>query len=1399
MGDIIDSNSSPYRGCWRGLYISERDKISFCKIAYADNAIDCLWQAGAWGKIENNIITNFGESGISGLIDYSAYGTYAIKNNLIVNDSMDETFAIFFTWDNLFDADLQISNNTFARNIFDVYCEGASVGGSIEIFNNLFTDSDVSNIYWEEILNVQISYNGFFDSPPAGSNYVICASSPFDSDETSLGSYFLNNLTARGAALLDAGLGDVEDYYDNPKDWSIHNIPDDDKHFFDSETNLAQDTVWYPDYSRCDNGPVAIGYHYPRVDYCIKEHVSVAPGKKLEIEPGTVISLGSDLGSADSQIKCRAELNNNIYIVDPQSASSNWIVPEQAGFFDSSYAGNYEFIKFFKLDEIILPANSSISNCTFKSLTDGLSTNNSTVLNNIFSYCRVGINLGNNVDLKNNIFDRCGIACALGIAGGNNCSLTNNIFRCSGRAIDDCENTPENFIENFNAFIANNCEHIRNDEQIIPLGQDSLSFSQDSQLYYWQDFADRFYLSPDSLLINAGNPSDGPMSGYTSDPLAFAIDNDRRNIGYHYPVQKEYWLKPSSQTTGTGTQTNPFTSISQIQTSASCTWDIIHIITGNVSDSNLALLFENKTWPPRQYRTSAVYRNCIRWNFDNEYRIGQFCNGDFWVSAPVKIISVTPAPSGSGVTFRNGSMLNPLGNLYHAYDGRVEGFSSSQILNYPLTLEGSNSLISSASIISQPTTCTCGYLDVTDYCVRYNYQGDFHSYLYSAAVLTTLPYIPPANLFRPPYAGSEKPFFDKNSLRTDLLPALPLETKPNTTYLNKITKEFQNTWLDHKNNSSVRMIHPVRNMPNYGREIGTAVGEGSCLLMLDYSREQLTPLLIGFVQVGIDLYYNRLNGTAWGGDAGHDNGRKWPIIFAGLMLDNSGMKNIAQTHDLLGSEDLQTYYNPSQKALWGRNCVSSYTEICDGNSARDCRKADQLTDGCPSYRNCCTSNTWIGEAVAITLMAAEDLWSHDEFFDYVHRWVTADVPGGGEIMGGSYIRDMWNSFWPGGITIIDNGQTGSTSVTGSWTFSSSLNPYSTGSFSGANGATYTWTFKPQDSGSYNVSMWWTAMSSRGSAIPVTVQHSAGTENLIINQQQNGGQWFSLGDFAMNAGSTYKVIITAPGSPLTTCADAVKFQYIQNPNVSPTASIISISPNPALPGEMISFSGAGEDTDGTITGYNWHSNIDGLLSTQSSFDSNALSQGIHTISFTVCDNNGQWSQPATQSIFVGQFTSETIIDNGDPQTSSIGTWAISSALDPYGSNSVWSYSGATYTWKFIPVVTAVYKVSMWWTALSSRSSAVPVTIQNSGETNYVTINQQQNGGQWNELGQYPMDAGTQYKIIVTAPTGSPPSTCADAVRFEIVSLEKKVNVASSNKSTYKKSLPKKSRGFLNFKF
>ena len=100
------------------------------------------------------------------------------------------------------------------------------------------------------------------------------------------------------------------------------------------------------------------------------------------------------------------------------------------------------------------------------------------------------------------------------------------------------------------------------------------------------------------------------------------------------------------------------------------------------------------------------------------------------------------------------------------------------------------------------------------------------------------------------------------------------------------------------------------------------------------------------------------------------------------------------------------------------------------------------------------------------------------------------------------------------------------------------------------------------------------------------------------------------------------------------------------NQSPTSYIDSITPSQPEAGEVITFTGHGTDTDGSIVAYRWNSSIDGQIGTTALFTTLTLSAGNHIISFKVQDNNGAWSSEVTAQIAVKEKTSDEEVDMED---------------------------------------------------------------------------------------------------------------------------------------------------------
>ncbi len=148
--------------------------------------------------------------------------------------------------------------------------------------------------------------------------------------------------------------------------------------------------------------------------------------------------------------------------------------------------------------------------------------------------------------------------------------------------------------------------------------------------------------------------------------------------------------------------------------------------------------------------------------------------------------------------------------------------------------------------------------------------------------------------------------------------------------------------------------------------------------------------------------------------------------------------------------------------------------------------------------------------------------------------------------------------------------------------------------------------------------------------------------------------------------------------------------------------------------------------------------------------------------------GLWNCIVTISELPPSTPVEVIVDNLDPTTSSVGTWAVSGATGFHAANSVWSRtSGASFTFSASLVSGATYDVYEWHNAWPSRYTAVPHQVRD-GATLLQTlnVNQTQNTSQWHYLGTYTFTNGSASVTILVAPGAASDqwSTNADAVRF-----------------------------------
>jgi parallel beta-helix repeat protein len=133
------------------------------------------------------------------------------------------------------------------------------------------------------------------------------------------------------------------------------------------------------------------------------------------------------------------------------------------------------------------------------------------------------------------------------------------------------------------------------------------------------------------------------------------------------------------------------------------------------------------------------------------------------------------------------------------------------------------------------------------------------------------------------------------------------------------------------------------------------------------------------------------------------------------------------------------------------------------------------------------------------------------------------------------------------------------------------------------------------------------------------------------------------------------------------------------NQKPTAEVKSITPSTSTEGDQIYFHGIGQDSDGIVTEYNWRSNIDGILSSESTFSRSDLSAGIHIIYFKVKDNDGEWSDEDSKNIIIDPSLNDPpVADIDGPYT---GYTNVTISFDASGSSDPDGDEIVSYIWDF----------------------------------------------------------------------------------------------------------------------
>jgi YD repeat-containing protein len=284
---------------------------------------------------------------------------------------------------------------------------------------------------------------------------------------------------------------------------------------------------------------------------------------------------------------------------------------------------------------------------------------------------------------------------------------------------------------------------------------------------------------------------------------------------------------------------------------------------------------------------------------------------------------------------------------------------------------------------------------------------------------------------------------------------------------------------------------------------------------------------------------------------------------------------------------------------------------------------------------------------------------------------------------------------------------------------------------------------------------------------ITVVLYSATDDSDVDSLLDGWEFTHFGDITSYTGAD-----DPDGDGITNVNEYLQGTdpNVANTNTSPTIGISTPVSGTTIPaGTSLTLNGSSSDTeDGSLTSsVQWNSSLDGVLGTGTGVIVPSLSVGSHIITASVTDSGGA-SVSAAVSVTVnpvgGSTNIDIIVDNQNSNTSSVGTWAVSSRPNPWEGQSVFSGTPTdTFRWTPTIVEARSYDVYAWWTSGTVRVANAPYTISHDGGTSVITVDQITGslGGQWNLLGTYSFTPGAGQYIELSGVNGT---AAADAVRL-----------------------------------
>lgn len=270
-----------------------------------------------------------------------------------------------------------------------------------------------------------------------------------------------------------------------------------------------------------------------------------------------------------------------------------------------------------------------------------------------------------------------------------------------------------------------------------------------------------------------------------------------------------------------------------------------------------------------------------------------------------------------------------------------------------------------------------------------------------------------------------------------------------------------------------------------------------------------------------------------------------------------------------------------------------------------------------------------------------------------------------------------------------------------------------------------WALPAADTGTYKVYAWWRAAASYSSSVDYTVHHAGGSTRVNIDQTLHGSRWNLLGTFILDPAQNPRVEIIGATQA---AADAIAF--------------VSEAVPPATASWSLPITTAGD-----YRVYAWWRADAGYPNAVPYVIRHA--GGSTTVTVDKQSNGSQWNLLGTFSF--DPLQNPRVERPGDHRGVADAIAWVSATAEP---NRV--------VWPLNPAVSDLYEVQARWWAYPTNAIDAPFTVRHQMGETLVTADQTVNGGNWQRLGSFELQASGDHSIKLTDRGNG--GEVADAVRL-----------------------------------